>query len=332
MQKIVYFYVKPRANRNYSIPALFSAIQKSLPDKLNSQVSIASKHSSGFWNRLSIALEARAKQGDINHVTGDIHFITCLFKRQRTVLTIHDCGFMHHPSRVARFIFKWLWLKLPVWCSAIVTVVSEATKAEVLKHVHCHPDKIKVIHNFISDHFISCHRNFNLQKPTILHIGTAPNKNLERLIMAIDGITCRLNIIGKLSSVQQQLLVEHGIDFINNTNLTDEEVLQAYQDCDLLCFVSTTEGFGLPILEAQAVGRPVLTSNLSSMPEVAGEAACFTNPFDINAIRQSILLLISDVAYRNKLIEKGYENVKRFSLEKTVACYAQVYSDLLDKY
>lgn len=108
--------------------------------------------------------------------------------------------------------------------------------------------------------------------------------------------------------------------------------MQAYQECDLLCFVSTIEGFGLPILEARAVGRPVLTSNLSAMPEVAGDAACFTNPFDINAIRQSILLVISDVAYRNKLIEKGYENVKRFSLEKTVTGYAQVYSDLLDKY
>ena len=83
---------------------------------------------------------------------------------------------MHHPSRVARFIFKWLWLKLPVWCSAIVTVVSEATKAEVLKHVHCHPDKIKVIHNFISDHFTRRPRSFNLQKPNILHVGTAQQK------------------------------------------------------------------------------------------------------------------------------------------------------------
>ena len=68
--------------------------------------------------------------------------------------------------------------------------------------------------------------------------------------MAIDGITCQLHIIGKLSCFQQQLLVEQRIDFMNNTNLSDEEVLQAYQECDLLCFVSTVEGFGLPILEA----------------------------------------------------------------------------------
>ncbi|HUC81515.1 MAG TPA: glycosyltransferase family 1 protein [Flavisolibacter sp.] len=331
MPKIVYFYPKPRTNRNYSIPALFSAVQENLPEKLSSEAITVSKRSNGFWKRVLIAWEAREKQGDINHITGDIHFITCLLKRRRTVLTIHDCGFMQHPSPIARIIFKWFWLKLPVCYSAAVSVVSEVTKNEVIKYVQCHPDKIKVVYNFVSGNFTCCPKDFNLQKPTILHIGTAPNKNLERLIKAIAVIPCQLHIIGKLSRVQLRLLVEYNIDYINNTNLGEEEVLQAYRECDLLCFISTLEGFGLPILEAQAVGRPVITSNLSAMPEVAGDGAYFTDPFNVDSIRQAITTVSSDAALRNKLIERGYENAKRFSLDKTVAGYSQIYFDIWNR-
>ena len=97
---------------------------------------------------------------------------------------------------------------------------------------------------------------------------------------------------------------------------------------DLLVFVSTYEGFGLPILEAQATGRPVITSNVLSMPEVAGDSACLVDPFDVSSIRKGILKVINDPAYREKLIKRGFENVKRFQPDKIAEQYADIYRGL----
>ncbi|RYE22091.1 MAG: glycosyltransferase, partial [Sphingobacteriaceae bacterium] len=88
------------------------------------------------------------------------------------------------------------------------------------------------------------------------------------------------------------------------------------------------EGFGMPILEAQACGLPLITSNCSSMPEVAGDASLQVNPLDVIAIRNGILELINNESLRNDLVKKGFENIKRFSKEKTVAQYTALYQKL----
>jgi glycosyltransferase involved in cell wall biosynthesis len=103
--------------------------------------------------------------------------------------------------------------------------------------------------------------------------------------------------------------------------------LNEYSKASLLTFVSTIEGFGMPILEAQACSLPVITSNCSSMPEVAGDAAIMVDPFNVTAIRNGILDLMSNETLRNELIKKGYENIKRFSKEKVIAQYAGLYQE-----
>ncbi len=87
----------------------------------------------------------------------------------------------------------------------------------------------------------------------------------------------------------------------------------------MLVFVSTYEGFGLPILEAQAMGRPVVTSNIMSMPEVAGDGACLVDPCDVTILHQVLLRVINDSSYRNTLVRNGFENVKRFRSKKIAA-------------
>src|SRR5208337_1024224 len=96
----------------------------------------------------------------------------------------------------------------------------------------------------------------------------------------------------------------------------------------MLCFCSFLEGFGLPILEAQATGRPVITSNLSSMPEVAGKSACLADPYDVSSIRSGILKIINEPDYRETLIAKGFENVKRYSLSRVVKMYTNLYTEI----
>ncbi len=325
---VVFYYRKPRHAGNFSIEFLFNTIQQHLPSYIRQQTVTSKYSSNGLWNRIYNTVEASFRQGDVNHVTGDVHFLTLLMKKRKTVLTVHDCGFMKHPSAMARFVLRLFWLKLPVACSEVVTVVSQATKDELLSYINCPAEKVVVVPNFISEKFFPAPRAFNDDKPVLLQIGTAFNKNLDRLIEAIAGIRCHLDIIGRISQEQINRMKELDIEFSNSYNLTETELIDKYLKCDLLTFVSTYEGFGMPILEAQTVERPVVTSNLLSMPDVAGGGACLVDPFDVAAVREGILKVIHNEAYRNGLIIKGRENVKRFSLQSVVDQYAQIYENI----
>ena len=163
----------------------------------------------------------------------------------------------------------------------------------------------------------------------MLFVGSTPNKNLERLIQAIEGITLRLEIVGQLSDEQQALLKKCHIDFHRSSGLGPEALLEKYIQCDLLAFPSTYEGFGLPIIEAQAIGRPVLTSNMAPMNEVSGSAACLVDPYSIDSIRAGVLKILNDGDYRNSIIVQGLDNAARYSLEKVADQYVALYRELL---
>jgi glycosyltransferase involved in cell wall biosynthesis len=325
---VVFFYRKPRPTGNSSIEFLFDTIRSKMPSHIKPIKKVSRFYSNGLFKRIYITIEASLKQGDVNHVTGDVHFLTLFLKKKRTVVTIHDCVFMKHPSYVARFIFKWFWLRLPAWRASIITVVSQTTKDEVLKYVKCDEKKIRIAPVFISEKFKSSPKAFNVIKPTILHIGVSPNKNLERLIEALNGLACKLVIVGKLNALHKELLKKNRIDFTNSYNIAEEEVIHLFEECDMLAFVSTYEGFGMPILEAQTVGRPVVTANISSMPEVAADGACFVDPFNVNAIRFGIEKIINDENYRADIVKKGWENIKRYSVHATASRYARLYEEL----
>ena len=115
------------------------------------------------------------------------------------------------------------------------------------------------------------------------------------------------------------------------SNLTKEEVVQKYIDADILVFGSLFEGFGMPIIEANAVGRAVVTGNCSAMPEVAGNAACLVNPLEVESIRSGIMRVIRDDAYRLHLIENGRINKERFEAVKIADEYFQLYKEVYSK-
>ena len=324
---VTLFFRKLRRTGNFSIESSFQQMMDSFP--ADSEFTLTKFTSSYFSNailpRFRAMLEVRSKRSHINHVTGDVHFLVLGLPRQSTILTIHDCGFMNHSNPAARFLLRLIWLKLPVWHCKYVTTVSEATRQEVIKYTGCTPEKVIVIPTIISSDFSKNEKWCNENKPRILHIGMAPNKNFERHVQALEEFNCILHIIGKLDEEHIAILEKYNIEWESEHNITQDEMKQAYEKCDLLLFASTLEGFGMPIIEAQTVGRPVITSNLSSMPEVAGQGACLVDPYSVSSIREGISKVIRDSSYRDHLIEKGFENIKRFSAEKVALQYEELY-------
>ncbi len=317
---------KPISGGHYSIERSFSALWSfwSASDVLVQKVE-ACALSRGGWSRLRIARQMLRLWADVFHVSGDIHFAALFLPGRKTVLTIHDCGFLRHPNPWKRHVLRWLWLRWPVRHCRQVVAVSEATKADIVCHTGCEPSKIAVIPSVIPPHFKPVPKAFQAECPRILHIGSAPNKNLSRHIEALQGIPCVLHIVGCLSAEAQQQLERFGIAYECTSHLDDEAVVGAYASCDLLLFASTWEGFGMPILEAQATGRPVVTSRTSSMPEVAGEGACLVDPWDVADIRRGVLRVINDAAYRAHLIEKGFENARRYQPAAAAQAYEALY-------
>ena len=154
---------------------------------------------------------------------------------------------------------------------------------------------------------------------------------MERLAKALNGVPCHMRIVGKVSDEQTAALQRFEIDYSCVSNISDEEIVDEYRQCDMLAFVSTHEGFGMPIVEAHATGRAVVTSDILSMPEVAGGAACLVDPFDVSSIREGILKIINDSAYCDRIVRRGFENVERFRPETIARQYVDIYNELLGR-
>lgn len=288
-------------------------------------------HSVGFFKRLANALYVLATRYDINHISGDVHYIAIFMRKRKSILTIHDLEILKRTSGMRHRAIKFFWFTLPVRRVRFITVISEATRNELLQHVSVSPDKIRVIYNCLPGKMMFQPKPFSSEKPMILQVGTKQNKNIPRLLEAIKGIPCKLVILGKVPVDVQQLLNQFDIDYETVQNLSPDEVVALYVRADMLAFVSTEEGFGIPILEAQATGRPVVTSNISSMPEVAGEGAVFVDPYNIESIREGILRIINEPALRDSIVQKGFENIKRFTPEKIAAQYVALYREVLEE-
>ena len=328
--KVNYFQRKPRQGFNFSIEFIFNDVRAKLSDRIKSKVFISSCYNQGIFTKIINIVQAALRQNkDVNHITGETHFLNMLMRKKNVILTIHDCGMVHRKTGLSKTIIKWLYIILPSRKAAIVTANSEVTKNEILNIVGLDPDKIRVIPVAVNQQLKPNTKAFNKSKPVILQIGTGYNKNINRLIEAIQPINCKLVIIGRLSEKILELLANAKIDFENRYNLSEEELLQEYHSADIISFISTFEGFGMPIVEANSIERVVITSNLSSMPEVAGNAAYLVDPYNVEEIRTGILKLINDENLRTTLIKNGRLNKLRFDGNKIADMYFELYREIV---
>jgi len=333
---IVWLFRKRRTLGNFSIENSFAQLTKVWPASI-SPVSFEAKcYSNGLLNRLKIILETRRIRADLLHITGDIHFAALAWpkwrrNRPKVVLTIHDIGFLHDFKGLRRWLMRLFWVQLPLRCIDYLVTVSEATKRAVLNEAPwLNPTKISVIPTVVPQHFTPREKQPNNSKPVGLHIGLAENKNLKRHAEALEGMDIHLEIIGEPSRSDLALLEKHNIDFSWQSKLTDGEMQEAYATSDFLLFASTLEGFGMPIIEAQMVGLPVITSDRDPMREVAGDAALLCDPLVTHSIRASIEEVIGNLEKREDLIQKGFVNCNRYAPATSAAMLNNLYERLLN--
>lgn len=309
-----------------SIEKLFNVIRENLKNKsieievVNNPYDIKSIWKSVFF--------FKKRQGKINHISGDIHWASLLLDRRKLVLTIHDLVGLEDLKGIKRTLYYYIWMYFPIKKVKYITVISDKVKEDIIKLIPSSASKIRVIPNCVTIEIKPPIEKNEIKR--ILIIGTRNNKNIERIIIALKGLDIELSIVGKLNDVQLSLLDNNKINFTNFININEKELIDLYDNSDILCFISIYEGFGLPILEAQARSCNVITSNISPMKEVAGNGAILVDPTNIEEIKMAVIDIMKNKQKRNILAQLGFENVQKYSPDIIINKYIEIY-DLIEK-
>jgi glycosyltransferase involved in cell wall biosynthesis len=243
-----------------------------------------------------------------------------------SVVTVHDLTHLRFYSRFHAAYYNHFLKPLYRRCSAIVCV-SDYTRQEFLDWSGMSPDKVSVVYNSVDQAYLKNQESARMPYRYVLYPGNHRSyKNLERLISAYAASTLpKQDIHLAMTGHANKALIEHArragvesnLHFLGRVN--DEDLPKLYKGALLVAFVSLYEGFGLPIVEAMASEVPVLTSSVSAMPEVAGDAALIVDPYSVEAIAKGLDALLLDEALREDLVGKGRQQVSRFDWDKSAS-------------
>lgn len=250
---------------------------------------------------------------------------------------IHDLNFEHYPQDLPSSALKYLRHYFPLFAQKAkhLLTVSEYSKQDIVDTYKINPEKITVAYNGASHHFkpvsmVERHvimDEFTRGEPYIVFVGALhPRKNVARLIEAFDifkkksGSSTKLLIVGENLWRSKKLILpkissEHDVVFTGHQPI--ERLAKIVASAKFMAFVSYFEGFGIPLVEAMQAGCPILAGNKTSLPEVAGNAAVYCDPFQIDSIVDGLTVLDSNDQQREDLIERGFERAKLFSWEFT---------------
>jgi glycosyltransferase involved in cell wall biosynthesis len=282
------------------------------------------------------------------------HYVLPMLTPCRSVVTVHDVIHLlfpqYLPSRLASHYARYM-IRRALEKTELVLTVSDSSKRDLLTFFEVSPDKVVVIPNGIDSSITEglsvqelarVKERFQIFGRTVLFVGNIkPHKNVERLIAAFAKVRedpeysdLTLIVVGddisKYPSLRRTVERHRVRGHVRFFGFVPELTLVAlYKTADVFAFPSLYEGFGLPPLEAMANGTPVVTSNISSLPEVVGDAALTVDPYNIDQIAKAIGRILSDRALRSRLIADGYERAKQFSWESSVAQVHQAYQRAL---
>ena len=282
------------------------------------------------------------------------HPLTLPARKAARVITIHDLDFLHHPERSfgeVRRDYPRLVRRAAQRADAILTV-SEASRADILQHTQCEPDRVHAVPLAVDQRLAHTPgedtseeaRRLTGSDPYVLFVGRLePRKNVEGVLRAFAAsreaeisahrlVLCGPAPDGTHAARWKRLADELGVrERVTMTGYASREVVHAlYHRATLLLLPSLAEGFGLPVLEAMACGCPVITSNTSSLPEVAGDAALLVDPTSTEEITSVLDQLLGDSAKRDDLARRGRERAREFTWAATATKTAAVYRSLVD--
>ncbi len=302
--------------------------------------------------QLRIPLALRREKVTLFHAP---HYVLPPLVRCRSVVTIHDCIHLMFPQYLPnRMALTYARTSMAMAASRATRVltVSETSKKDIMRFFGTDPGKIDVIYNAYDERFgvepreedvVRVRERYQLHDEFILYAGNVkPHKNLERLIDAFHLVRSRgldhLKLVMIGDDISKYASLRHAVhryqlhNYVRFLGYLPEETLAVmYRLAGVFVFPSLYEGFGLPPLEAMASGTPVVTSNVSSLPEVTGDAAELVDPYEPQAIADGIYRVLTDVDLRRDLRRKGLARAHQFSWGASVRRVREIYGEVADQ-
>ena len=276
----------------------------------------------------------------------------------KVITTIHDMTYVLYPEMVEKKTMERIKkdIKYSVNRADKIITVSESSKKDIVKFLNVDESKIEVVYNgveyerfcksYTKEQELSIKKKYNIPDKYILYMGTLePRKNIESIISAFSifisnnnvySDDIKLVIAGKkgwlyesIFNLVQKLSLEDKVIFTDYVHEDDKPVI--YNMANIFVFPSIYEGFGIPVIEAMASSVPVITSTASSLKEVAGDAAIFVEPKDIDSMAKAMKQILEDEDIRKSMIEKGHTQAKKFNWESSAEKLVSIYRDLYNK-
>ncbi len=295
-----------------------------------------------LWEQTGLSLLCWRHKIDILHSTG---FVAPLFLPCKSVVTIHDMTFFSHPEyhEISKIRYFRALIPRSARKAAAISADSENTRREITKYLGISSGKIKTIHLAGNPSCVQVEKKeakqllknkYSISSEFILFVGTIePRKNIAGLIdsYAKAKVAEKLVIVGKKGWMYEEIFVKikkHKIEekVIFTGFVPEEDLKFFYSAAELFIYPSFYEGFGLPILEAMQCGCPVITSNISSVAEIAGDAAVLIDPH--KDFSNEIKLLLADKNKQEELRQKGFKQAKKFSWEKCAGETLELYTNI----
>jgi glycosyltransferase involved in cell wall biosynthesis len=300
-----------------------------------------------LWHRLRLPVPVEAITGPINLFYSPDFVLPPTRSTTRTLLTVHDLSFLRYPEAFVPPLCRYLEQVVPrsVARADLVLADSAHTRADLVNLLGTPAQKVRVLYSGVDARFCPQPEEGERQRlqarygvgerPYILAVGTIqPRKNYPRLIQAFGrlDVEAQLVIAGAPGWLYQDTLTEaekYGdrvriLGFVN-----DEDLPALYRNAVLFVFPSLYEGFGLPVLEAMACAVPVVCSNASSLPEVAGHAALLVDPLDTDGLAQAIAMALTDADLRREMVARGLAQAAQFTWKRAATQLHEAFDLLL---
>lgn len=302
-----------------------------------------------FWHRLHLPVPVEWLSGRFSLYHATDFVLPPTLPNARTIVTVHDLSFVRTPAAAAPSLKRFLDKVVPRSIQRATHVIADsaATKNDIIELYHCQPEKISVVLSSVSPRFQPVSETPAVRarygigdQPYLFSLGTVqPRKNYSRVVRALHSLGNSANDVHLVIAGGSGWLQDELYETIRTTGMqsrvhmigfADDVDLPALYSGALATVVpSTYEGFGFPVLESMACGTPVITSDVSSLPEVAGEAALLVNPLDVEAIAHAIQRILTDSQLRDTLTAAGYRQAARFTPAMTAQQLVQTYQHVL---